>query len=266
MGEISRRGGLTRKDLEVVIRRAAELEAQAGSDVLAIGEEDLLRIASEVGLSESSVRRALAEHYGSGAGLLVERGWASRLCGAGLVTATRRIERPAPEVQEALESHFKVNESLLPVRRLESESLWEPDRGVIVSVLRSLDLFGRGYQLARKARTVALRVIPLEEGSSQVTLTADLGNERAAWFWVLGLAGGGSAAAAATVFIIGLPGVPDLAALGSPALVCAAVWLARLGYRRAVERIRVSLEGLLDHLEQGEPLERQRPGWLNLLR
>lgn len=268
MGDLSDQRYLTRHDLEVVIRRAAELEVQAGSSVPELSEADLLRIAGEVGLSDESVRRALAEHYAdvSVQRLLVERGWASRLCGPGLVPASRRVRGTASEIQEALESHFRSSESLRLVRRTRTGSLWEPESGVVASLMRSVDIFGRGYRLAKKARALELHVVDAGEGWAQVTLTADLGNERAGWFWGLGVAAGGSAAAAAGVFIVGLPSIPDVVVVGAPALLGISTWLARTGYRAAVEKMRLVLDGLLDRLEHSEPLEPARPSWRDLLK
>lgn len=268
MSELARGQGLGRGDLEVIIRRAAELEAQSGSDLPELAEEDVLRIAGEVGLSEASVRRALAEHYaGVGAsGLLVERGWAVRLCGARLVSATRSIPRPAEEVRGELESHFQTSESLRLVRRLPSASLWEPDRGMVASLKRGLDLLGRGYELAKQGQAVELQVAPLDEESCLVALTVDLGHQRAGWFWGLGVATGGAAAAAAGGLVLALSALPDLAALGAPALLGATIGLARTGYSRAVGKMRLTLEGLLDRLEHDEPLEPPRPSWTDLLK
>ena len=99
-----------------------------------------------------------------------------------------------------------------------------------------------------------------------VTLTADLNNERMGWFWGLGVGAGGGTAAAASVFIIGMPGLPDLLALGTPGLLGISTWLARLGYRGAMSKMRLVLEGLLDRLEHGEPLEPPRASWRELLR
>ncbi len=265
VGEVTGGRHLSRRDLEVVIRRAAELEAQSGGDHPELSEEDVVRIAGEVGLSEVTTRRALAEHFAGGGGLLVDPGWLSRLCGPSLVTATRGIDRPASELREALESHFQTNESLRLVRRSHSGSLWEPDRGVIVSIMRSVDLFGRGYELAKKSRAIELRLTALAEATTQVTLTADLGNERAGWFWGLGIAGGVPIAVGVGVTLAAVSGVAPLLAAGLP-LIGGTVAAARLGYSRATERMRVSLEGLLDRLEHGDSLEPMRTSWRDLLK
>lgn len=257
---------LTRQDLESVIRRAVQLEAEAGSADPELAETDVLRIAQEVGLSEANVRRALAEHRATSGGLLVERGLASRLCGPGLIMASRSVPRPAAEVQRDLESHFKSNESLRLVRRIGPASLWEPDRGVFASVMRSVDLFGRGYQLAKKSRAIELRVVPIDDDSSQVVLTADLGDERAGWFWGLGVTVGGVATATASASILLLANVPDLVVVATPALLAITIALARAGYRGATNKMQTVLAGMLDRLEHQESLEPLRPSWRDLLK
>jgi hypothetical protein len=259
---------LSREDLEVVIRRAAEIEERQGTESPDLSEDDVIRIAGEVGLSEASVRSALAEHRAEVAddSLLVERGWASRLCGPALVAAARRVPESAAEASRKLRDHFRSNEGLRVVRQLRTGSLWEPESGVVASIVRSVDVFGRGYQLAKKARAVEMRVIALAEKECQVTLIADLGKERAGWFWGLGMGGGGAAAAGASVFIVGLPSLPAVAAVGTPILLAGALGLARGGYGRSVEKMSQVLNGILDRLEHGESLEAPRAAWRELLK
>lgn len=268
MKEEGRSITLTRRDMEAVIRRAAELEARDGGQTPELSEEDLVRIAGEVGLSEPSVRRALAEYraLAPGGGFLAERGALARMCGPRLIRATRTVDRPADELREAIESHFLANESLRLVRRTHQASLWEPDRGVVASLLRSVDLLGRGYELAKKGQAIELRVVSLDEGTSQVTLTKDIGKERSGWFWGQGMAVGAALSAVAGVLITGSPQIPDLFALGAPALFAPSLALARAGYGRTMEKMRLVLEGLLDRLEHGEPLAPPRPSWRDLLK
>jgi hypothetical protein len=257
---------LTRQDLEAVVRRAAELEIEGGGSAPELSEGDVLRIASEAGLSEASVRRALAEH-GAGAGdLLVERGWLTRLCGPGLVTTTRSVPRPAEEVRLELESHLQANESMRLVRRTSISSLWEPDRGIVAALMRGLDVLGRGYPLAKKSRALELQVFPIGEESCQISLTTDLGNERAGWFWVLGVGAGAPLTLATMGIILGTPEFQSALAVLSPAWFGATLALARAGYRRGVGKMRLVMDGLLDRVEHDEPLEPQRPSWKDLLK
>jgi len=258
---------LTRQDLEAVIRRATELEAEAGKTP-ELSEADVLRIAAEVGLSEANTRRALAEYRANTPGgvLLAERGWVARLCGSGLVTSARTVGRPAEEVRQELEAHFRENESLRIVRRTKTGSLWEPESGVVASLMRGFDLLGRGYQLAKKGKAVELRVVPLGEDSSRVSLTIDLTNDRAGWFWLLGVGLGAPATLAAIGIVASAPDIPNLAIALSPAFLAGTISLARAGYRRAVEKMRLVLDGLLDRVEHDEPLAPPRPSWRDLLK
>jgi hypothetical protein len=257
---------LTRTDLEAVIRRAAELESSGGSSVPELSEADVVRIAQEVGLSEANIRQALAEHRGGGDRLLADRGLISRLCGSGLVTASRAIARSAEEVSAELDSHFQSKQSLQLVRRTQHMSLWEPDKSVVASLMRGLDVFGRGFQLAKRGRAVELRVVPLSEESCQVSVTSDLGNERAGWFWGLGVAVGVPLTWGWIALILGGGLVPDPWLLATPAFLATTVAIARAGYRRGVEKMRLILDGILDRLEHDEPLEPPRPSWRDLLK
>ncbi|MGD2153057.1 MAG: hypothetical protein PVG79_07285 [Gemmatimonadales bacterium] len=257
---------LTRQDLEAVIRRAAELESSGGSLVPELSEADVVRIAQDVGLSEANIRRALAEHSSGSEVLLADRGLISRLCGPGLVTASRTVSRSAQEVSAELENHFQSNQSLQLVRRTQHTSLWEPDKSVVASVVRGLDVFGRGYKLAKRGRAVQLRVVPLSDESCQVTLTSDLGNERAGWFWGFGVGVGVPLTGVWLAFILEGGLILDPWLLAVPGIIAATVALARVGYRRGVEKMRLVLDGLLDRLEHDEPLESPRPSWRDLLR
>ncbi|UCC83291.1 MAG: hypothetical protein JSW46_20465 [Gemmatimonadota bacterium] len=257
---------LTRRDLEAVIRRAAELETSGGSTVPELSEADVVRIAQEVGLSEANIRRALAEHSSSAEMLLADRGVISRLCGSGLVTASRTVSRSAEEVTAELENYFQSHQSLQLVRRTQHTSLWEPDKSVVASVVRGLDVFGRGYKLAKRGRAVELRVVPLSEESCRITLTSDLGNERAGWFWGFGVAVGMPLTWVWLMFILEGGFIPDPWLLATPGIIASTVALARVGYRRGVERMRLVLDGLLDRLEHDEPLEPPRPSWRDLLK
>ncbi len=256
---------LTRQDLEALIQRAAELESETGT-VPELSELDVVRIASEVGLSEGSIRRALVEYRGSGGELLVDRGWLTKVVGSSLVKATRHVPRSAEEVRLELENHFQSNESLRLIRRTHATSLWEPDRGIVPSLLRGLDVFGRGFELAKKTQAVELDVVPLGEESCQVTLTTDCRGQRAGWFWGLGVGVGVPLAFGATAVIAGSYEIPTALAVLSPAFVVGSMALARSGYRKAVDKLRLVLDGLLDRVEHDEPLEPPRPAWRDLLK
>jgi hypothetical protein len=256
---------LTRQDLEALIQRASELDSETGK-VPELSETDVVRIASDVGLSEGSIRRALAEYRGGGGELLADHGWLTKVVGSSLVKATREVPRPAEEVRLELENHFQSNESLRLIRRTRGTSLWEPDRGLVSSLLRGLDFSGRGYQLAKKTQAIELDVVPLGEESCHVSLTTDFRSQRAGWFWGLGIGAGVPLAFGTTAVIAGSLDIPNALTALSPAFVVASMALARSGYQKAVGKLRLVLDGLLDRVEHDEPLEPPRPAWRDLLK
>jgi hypothetical protein len=178
-----------------------------------------------------------------------------------VVRASRAVPGDRKEVQRRVEEHFRSRESLQSVRRRAGRSLWEPAGSLVSKMQRTLDVGGRGYELA-EARTVELAVAGLEEGWSLVTLTVDLRNVRTEHGvgWSAGSAGG---AVGATIVAVAAVGVPLIVAL--PAVAALAVGTSAAGGRwtleRKRERMELVLEGLLDRLEQGDELEPRRPDW-----
>lgn len=251
-------------DLERVIRRAAEIQLDAGEGGREIlTEDEVLRIGREVGIEPRHVRRALAEvRAESLVPELPDRtGMASALWGEAVVRSSRVVPGDAEEVQRKVEEHFRGEESLQSVRRRSGRSLWEPAGGLVSKMQRALDVGGKGYELA-EARSVELAVVDLEPGWSLVTLTVDLANLRRdqAIAWTAGatpvlLAGGVMASLA-----LGFP--MALALVGAGGGVAAASTLgAGWTLEKKRRRYRLVVEGLLDRLEQNESLRPRRSGW-----
>ncbi len=224
-----------------------------------------MRIGEEVGLEPRYVRRALAEVHADSLlpALPEEARLSARLWGSGIVRAIRVVPLEASEAQARVETYLRDREAMSRVRTGTGRSLWEPAGGLWSTMRRAMNVGGHGYELA-KARSLELRVEPLEAGFSLVTLTADLRNERGkiAAGWHFGLAGSGLGAAIALLAVFG----PEAAALlGAGAIggtaAAGASWATAAQYRRRRERLELVLQGLLDRLEQGEPLVSSRPGW-----
>lgn len=258
------RSSLPAERLQDVIRRAAEIQLGEGEGPReALSGEEIVRIGTEVGLEPRHVRRALAEVRAES--LLPEppedRGLARGMWGPAVARASRAVPGAPRDVQGRVEEHFRSRESLQSVRRRAGRSLWEPAGSLVSKMQRTLDVGGRGYELA-EARRLELSVAELEEGWSLVTLTVDLRNVRAEHgvAWSAGSAGG---AVGATVVAVAAVGVPLIAAVS--AVAAAAVGASALGGRwtleRKRERLELVLQGLLDRLEQGEELEPRRPDW-----
>ena len=90
---------LSRRQFDEVIRRVAELTAQDTETGGELGEEDLFRIAREVGLPEQHVRHALSE-VRAGA---VSGGILDRVYGPSHVMASRVVPGTPGEVADKLD-------------------------------------------------------------------------------------------------------------------------------------------------------------------
>jgi hypothetical protein len=207
-----------------------------------------------VGIEARYLRRALGEVR---AELMIpdlptDREFLQRLGGHGFVRASRVVPRPPGQVEEELERHLSEREALDPVRKRAGRSLWEPAGGFLAGLQRGLIWMGGRYDLS-KAASIEVVLSPLEDGFTLVTLTADLRNQRSEQVGGGGGVAGFVGAGGGLALGIGA-GMPWLAV---PGLIVGAGfggWLGRREYRKQVDRMELSLEGLLDRLEAGEPL------------
>lgn len=256
-------------ELERVIRRAAELQFDEGTDVADLDTHEVLRIGEEVGLEPRHVRRALAEVQAESLlpALPADAGLPARLWGPGVVRRSRAVPGAPNEVQERVERHLRERESLRCVRHQAGRSLWEPAAGLLRQMQRALDVGGHGYELA-KARNLQLSVEGLEPGWSLVTISVDLRNLRQeqATGWLVGMGLGGSASAVGLVVLAG-SGAGILAApLVLAGFLGTAAWAAGRTIDKTRSRVELVILGLLDRLEQGEiGQEREGPGWKDWL-
>lgn len=253
---------VTREQLERVILRASDLQfRRSRPDAGELGAGEVVQIGAEVGIEERYIRQALAEV--EAASLVPEtpsdEGLARRIAGPAIVSTSRVVPGSPAEVEANLESYLRQEELLRQVRSRSGGSRWEPGSGLVHQMRRAFDVGGRRYTLA-KVRDLQVRVSALESGWSLVTLTADVGNLRteqlAGWLAGVGLAGVGLFMATEAGV---LPLLGGLAILSGFAAIATAS--ARAGLRKAGQRTRLALEGLLDRLERGENLRSEEEPW-----
>jgi len=245
---------LSNEQFEMVIRRAAELQARSLEDAGASGvsEEEVLRIGRELGLSAQNLHRALAEVRTQ---RVEESGGLVRFMGPATVSASRSVPGSAPEVKRRLEDHLLSREYLTVFRRLPDRTIYKRAGGIVAAIGRTTSgWFGSAPQLL-KLEALEVAVEPLEEGFSYVTLCTDLQRKRTEYVAgaavSAGAAGGVTGLALATIF------APPLGLVGLP--VMAGVYYGvRWGYSTEVREIETQLAALLDRLEHGE-LPARRP-------
>lgn len=255
--------GITRRELEAVIRRAAELYAADAEADERISEEELLRIASEIGLPSRHVRQALLELSDAAP----ESSLLDRLCGPAMVRGVRVVPSDADHVYRNLDEYLTTREYLHPMRRKERGGWYAPAEDFISQVARTFTRHKGRFKLAT-ARGVSVSVEPLEARAAHVRMDVDLTTQRrdvvaagATTGGIFGAMVGAGLAAAVGDFAIDLAGPIGAAAAAVVTFggslssgVAAGFAIARSQFRKKFAWARIEVEGLLDRLEHGEPL------------
>lgn len=267
---------ITRRDLEVVIRRAAELYAAEADAEDRLTEAEVLRIAEELGLPGRHVRRAL---YDLPTGRAGEPGILDRWYGEPRVWSTRVVPGAPEDVLRRLEDYLVTRELLQVVRQQGGKAAFAPADDAISSVARAVRRPQRQWQIAR-ARRVYVEARPMPERDSHVRIELDVGHHRTRALR-RGLVGGalvGLPLAAGAFFPAGqlvFPLAGDAAAMAAgiaagastfAASVAAGTTLARNRFRARVHDARQEMASLLDRLERGVRLDPPPAPWLRSLR
>jgi hypothetical protein len=242
---LSRR--LTNEEFEMVIRRAAELQARSPEETGAEGvsEADVVRIGQELGLSAAHVGRALAEVR---AGASYERGVAARLMGVARLAVSRAVPGDAAALARALETYLTGQEYMIVQRRLPDRVVLVRASGAAAAIARTAtELFRRVPLLGMENLEFSVR--QLEPGTAYVGLATDLSGNRTGHLVGAGVMGGvfGAVGAGSLSLAIG-----PAAVLVAVPLVAASLGGMRLAYRSEARKTLVKLESLLDRIEHGE--------------
>src|SRR5919201_1817131 len=215
------RPSLDRAAMERVLRRAAELQADAAEPGEALTEDELLEVGKEVGLAPQHLRQALAEER-THVEIPPAAGLTGRLFGARGVSAARTVPGTPQSVLAALDAWMQREECLQVKRRFADRVSWEPQRDFFGNVKRRFNIGGRGYYLTR-ANEVAATVVAVDDARVLVRLDADMADALGARARLSGAAiGGGLVAGAALVgagAMVGALMAPVIAVAALPALV-----------------------------------------------
>jgi hypothetical protein len=248
---------LDRQALERVLARASELQgAGAMPDSTDLLSETQLRdIGKEVGLSPATISQALAEER-TRINVPEERGLVAQLAGAGFATATRTVAGTPRDVLASIDGWMSREECLQVQRRFADRITWEPQRGLLGKLKRTVNVSGRSYYLM-DAREVSATVLPVDATRVVVRLDADIHASRARRVGFGGLlVGTGGVVAGVVGLALVVAHLPLLIAAGA-ALVplaggTAGAYKVARSHRTVLSSVQLALEQVLDRLEHGE--------------
>lgn len=168
------------EDLDLIVRRAAEIQNQRGTPgSQLLTEEEVVEIGRQVGLEPGHVRRAMAEVRAESLAPKLPPGnrILDLIAGDSRVEVRRVVAGEPPLIQQQIEMQLRDREKLSALRCRPTRSVWEASGGMMDRIERSMNFSGKDYVLA-DARQVHLAVAEIEPGWSLVTLAADFANKR----------------------------------------------------------------------------------------
>ncbi|HVT10562.1 MAG TPA: hypothetical protein VHO67_24045 [Polyangia bacterium] len=245
---------LTRREVDFVLRRAAEIDTQASSGSEPSNDEalsvtELVRLSEEAGLRPEAVEQALLEMQ-RGAPIDPEEGGAlTRALGASRVVVSRVVSAPLDTVRRAVDRFLR--EQLMTVRRHHGERVeWERAQGLWPGLVRSLD-FSKRYAFALVTRVETILSPEADGNQTAVTFNIDLTEMRRERFGQMGM----RAAMAFLLFGVGgalmVPGSPvyDLVALAGGGVAAGGIFaIERRRYLESRSRVQLAPERFLDLL------------------
>jgi hypothetical protein len=247
---------LTRKQVELVLRRAAELEQRDENALDLLTPQDLERVADELGMSQDALHQALAE---SRAGALVaeeERTVLDRFFGRRISEARRFVPGNAATLRLAVDQ-FLQEQGFQLKRNLGQAQVWESGRDWRTRMRRAMR--AGAYRVPRDVE-IEVRIAEVPGGPHPVlvALRVDATRLRAT------RVGAATASLVAAGLVIGggaflLPMPSELLAIGGGSVAgLGGSWWSRSSYRDQRERLTVALERFLDFLEHEQAPTPQR--------
>jgi hypothetical protein len=246
---------LTKAQLELVLRRAAELEkasGQTGEEL--VSPEEIQRIGSEAGLSPEALQRALAEVK---SGALVPAtppqppSVVDRTIGPPRMVVERVVPGAIDDVRRRVQQFLK--DQLLEIRRNYGDRIvWRRAEGFWPGFMRAFD-FSHQYAMSQGIE-VESSVTPAGEADRvriRVSIdAASLRRNRTAAA-TTGIVAGTALAVGSFFMMPGHLPLELLVAAGGGATAFGSVMGSRNAYRKDLDRMRDVLERFLDDVEHG---------------
>jgi hypothetical protein len=260
---------VSRDRLELVIRRAAELYAREADTGDMLTEDEVLRIAEELGLPARLARQAMFE-LPAGEPAPRSGGFVARLLGKADIVAVRAIAAPEGSVEKAIREQLIKREYLSVVRDRAGRLKLAPAADMASAIARGFKRSSKRHLVGR-AESVDVALRALDDASAHVMVDVDLSNKRRDYI-AGGVAGGvalggtiGAGAFAAVAAALGGIGAPEVALaasgaglVGFAAGMGAAFKMAAASFRKRLRGAATELEGLLDRVEAAASKRRIR--------
>jgi hypothetical protein len=246
---------LTRKEVDFVWRRAAEIEKQSPAEGERASDEvqsvtDVVRMGEEAGLRREALDQALAEVR---RGVPIDPdddGPVGRALGASRLVVSRVVAAPIETVRRAVDRFLR--DQLMTIRRHHGDRIeWERAQGIWPGLVRSLD-FSKRYAFSLVSRVETVLSQEGEDGAdTAVTFNIDMSEMRRERFTQMGLRAG------MAFVLLGLGGaamvpgfgVYDIVALASGGVAAGGIFaLERRRYLESRGRVALAPERFLDLL------------------
>jgi hypothetical protein len=259
--------GLTRREFDAVISRAAELSSSdTGGGDGELSEEELFRIAGEVGLSGTHVRQALDEVRSD----VAFGGRLDRWFGPQFIRATRLVPGDRSELARRFDDFLVGTQLLQSVRRGSEVLMYRPSVDWASQIARAASSQSRKYYIA-SARSVEVHLQQLEKGRSHVEIIVDPGTRgdsvgSAVVFGGIGGVVSGTMAGWALSALTPVGLAVGAGVLLAGAVASGAAYRTGASAKKKLQEVKAELEGILDTLELGESLEPPPAAWRQWVR
>lgn len=245
---------LTRREVDFVLRRAAEIDTQSptradrGSDE-SLSVVELERLGEEAGLRREAVDQALLELQRGMPTELEEQGALTRTLGSSRVVVSRVVAGSQDAVRRSVDRFLR--EQLMTVRRHHGDRIeWERAQGIWPGLVRSLD-FSKRYAFSLVTHVETIVVGNASGTETSVTFNIDLSEMRRERMGQMGVR------AVMAFALLGLGGaamvpgfgVYDIVALAGGSVAASGIFaLERRRYLESRSRVALAPERFLDML------------------
>lgn len=260
---------LSRSEFDEVMRRATELAlSETEGDAQEVSEEEMFRIAREVGLDPHHVRSALGEVRSSAVGLSEgdpNATFFDRVYGPSIVRTSRVVHGIPPKLADTLDEYMVAGRLLQRVRRGPVVLQYRPSVDWMSQIARAASGTARKYYLAA-SKSVEIHLHQVDGSRTHVEFIVDPGIQgdyagggiAASAFG--GLAGAGGSFVAVSSVAPQLAGVAAGIAVATGIVAVVTKVTSRM-YRKKWSEVLAEVEGVLDQLEMGEPLQPPPSSW-----